>query len=147
VFSYFALNHLIENDFLFPHQDLISSVLSIALLVAGLYYIEHLYTGLTFILLGLLLAYQILKLRPRYMGRFYVAFAFTLIPFLLINGLLTGSFIDEPVVWYDDNETLGIRLGTIPFEDIFYGMLLILTNIIVLEWLEERERFRAWTKA
>jgi lycopene cyclase domain-containing protein len=81
------------------------------------------------------------------MGRFYVAFAFTLIPFLLINGLLTGSFIDEPVVWYDDNETLGIRLGTIPFEDIFYGMLLILTNIIVLEWLEERERFRAWTKA
>lgn len=147
VFSYFALNHLIEKDYLFPHQDLISGALIIALLGFGIYYIDKAYTGATFFSLGLFLAYQMLKLKPRYMGRFYIAYLFTLIPFFIVNGILTGSFIEDEVVWYNNAETLGIRIGTIPVEDIFYGMLLILMNITLLEWLEERERFKAWSKA
>jgi lycopene cyclase domain-containing protein len=146
VFSYFALNHLIEKDYLFPHQDLISSILIISLLGFGIYYIDKAYTGVTFFALGLFLAYQMLKLKPRYMGRFYIAFLFTLVPFFIINGILTGSFIDDEVVWYNNAETLGIRIGTIPIEDFFYGMLLILMNITVFEWLEERDRFKAWSK-
>jgi lycopene cyclase domain-containing protein len=146
VFSYFALNHLIDKDYLFPHQDLISGVLIVALLGFGIYFIDKVYTGITFFALGLFLAYQMLKLKPRYMGRFYVAFLFTLIPFFIVNGILTGSFIEGEVVWYNDAETLGIRIGTIPVEDIFYGMLLILMNITLFEWLEERERFKSWSK-
>ncbi len=144
VFSYFALNHLIEKDYLFPHQDLISSILIVALLGVGIYHIDKAYTGVTAFLLGLLLAYQMLKLKPRYMGRFYVAFGFILVPFFIVNGILTGSFIEDEVVWYNNAETLGIRIGTIPIEDIFYGMLMMLMNVITLEWLEERERFKSW---
>jgi lycopene cyclase domain-containing protein len=86
-------------------------------------------------------------LKPRYMGRFYVAFGFTLIPFFIVNGILTGSFIPGEVVWYNDEENLGFRLGTIPLEDVFYGMLLLLLNIVIFEWLDERERFKAWSKS
>ncbi|SKC86762.1 lycopene cyclase domain-containing protein [Ohtaekwangia koreensis] len=143
VFTYFALCYLIEKDYLFPHQELISSLLILLLLVMGMFYFEKLYTGITFVLLGLLLAYQMLKLRPRYMGRFYFSYGFILIPFFLINGILTGSFIDEEVVWYNNNENLGIRIGTIPFEDAFYGMLMILMNIVIFEYLQDRERYKA----
>lgn len=138
IFIYFALNHLVEKDYLFPYQKLISSVLIIVLLVSGGYYINQWYTGVTFILTGLFLAYQLLKLRPRYMGRFYFAFIFILIPFFIVNGILTGSFIDEPVVWYNDQENLGIRIGTIPIEDTFYGLLMILISISIAEELETR---------
>lgn len=142
VFTYFALNHFIEKDHLFPHQELISSVLIILLLISGIYNIEKLYTGVTFISLALFMAYQMLKIRPRYMGRFYFAFAILLIPFFIVNGILTGSFIEGEVVWYNDIYTLGIRIGTIPIEDIFYGLLLVLMNIAIMEWLEERDYYK-----
>ncbi len=74
------------------------------------------------------------------MGRFYFAFGFILIPFLLVNGILTGSFIEGEVVWYNEKEIQGIRIATIPFEDVFYGMLLLLCNISIFEWLIVHDR-------
>jgi lycopene cyclase domain-containing protein len=76
------------------------------------------------------------------MGRFYFAYAILLVPFFIINGLLTGSFIEEEVVWYNPDHILGIRIGTVPFEDLFYGLLLILMNIAIMEWLEERAYYK-----
>ncbi len=143
VYLYFALCHLIEKDYLFPHQELISSVLILVLLVMGMFFFEKLYTGVTFVSLGLLLAYQMLKIKPRYMGRFYLAYLVILVPFFIVNGILTGSFIEGEIVWYNDHENLGIRLGTIPMEDIFYGMLLILSNVMIFEYLQDRARYKA----
>ncbi len=142
VFTYFALTHLIKKDYLFPHQELISSVIIILMLLIGMYQIEKWYTGVTFIALGIFLAFQMLKIRPRYMGRFYLAYGVILIPFFVVNGILTGSFIEEEVVWYNNDENLGLRLGTIPVEDVFYGMLLILMNVVIYEWLKEKNPAR-----
>lgn len=136
-FTYFALQHLFERDYLYPHHEIISSILIFLLLFAGGYFIDLWYTGATFMLTGIFLAYQMLKLRPRYMGRFYFAFAFLLIPFFIVNGILTGSFLAEPVVWYNDEENLRLRLGTIPIEDTVYGMLMILMSITLAEEFEK----------
>ena len=143
VFTYFALNHLIEKDYLFPHQELISSALIILLLIFGIFHMDKLYTGVTFVLVSLFLAYLMLKIRPRYMGRFYFAFIVVLLPFFLINGVLTGWLLHTPVVWYNEKQLLGIRLGTIPFEDFLYGMLLVLMNIAIMEWFEDRDYYRS----
>jgi len=142
VFTYFSLNYLIEKDHLFPHQELISSLLIILLLISGIYNLDKWYTGVTFISLALFLAFQMLKIRPRYMGRFYFAFGVLLVPFFVVNGILTGSFIEDEVVWYNTKHILGIRIGTVPLEDIFYGLLLILMNITIMEWLEERAYYK-----
>jgi lycopene cyclase domain-containing protein len=138
IFTYFALTHLVEKDYLFPHQELISSVLIFVTLIGGIFYMDRSYTSVTFFITGLFLAFQMLKLKPRYMGRFYFAFIFILIPFFIVNSILTGSFIEEPVVWYNDKENLGLRIGTIPVEDFFYGMLMILMSITIAEELEAR---------
>jgi lycopene cyclase domain-containing protein len=112
------------------------------LLVFGGYFINNLYTGVTFMITGLFLALIMLKLRTRFMGRFYFAFIVILLPFLIVNGILTGSFIDEPVVWYNNEENLGIRLGTIPVEDVVYGMLMVLLPITIAEKWEEYDYYK-----
>jgi lycopene cyclase domain-containing protein len=60
---------------------------------------------------------------------FLIAYAIALIPFLIVNGLLTAL----PVVEYNNAENLAIRIYTIPVEDVFYGMLLILLIVLGYE--------------
>ncbi len=68
---------------------------------------------------------------------FYFTFLFILVPFVIVNGILTGSFIDEEVIWYNNAENLGIRFFTIPVEDFAYAFSMILFNLLLIENLEK----------
>lgn len=140
IFTYEAINHFIKTDKFKSIQHWISRILIILLLAVGLVYVSHLYTSVTFIALAIFLACLEFKVKPFYMGRFYFMYIIILIPFFIVNGILTGSFIEGEVVWYDNLENLGIRMGTIPFEDTFYGMLMILMNISIFEWLQSQDK-------
>jgi lycopene cyclase domain-containing protein len=64
---------------------------------------------------------------------FLLTFLVMLIPFFIVNGILTGSFIEDQVVWYNNAENLGIRMGTIPVEDSIYAYTMILCNLFLTE--------------
>lgn len=59
------------------------------------------------------------------LSRFYATFLVILIPFFIVNGILTGSMIETPIVWYNNEENLGIRLATIPIEDSVYAFTML----------------------
>tara|TARA_B110001454_G_C12595428_1_gene382096 strand:- start:12 stop:689 length:678 start_codon:yes stop_codon:yes gene_type:complete len=69
----------------------------------------------------------------KHLQRFYISFLVILVPFFIVNGVLTGTGLDEPVVWYNNTKNLGIRLATIPVEDIGYAFTLIFGNILLIE--------------
>ena len=138
VFTYFALRHLIQSKYFFSHNELLSYAIITFVLIAGIYNIDKPYTAITFIALAFYLSFLTLKMRVRYLGHFYAAFLVILLPFFIVNGVLTGSFIEEEVVWYNNEAILGLRLGTIPLEDVFYAMLLLVMNVSIYEWLQER---------
>lgn len=87
------------------------------------------YTMTTAVLLLILYLLHLLFWRSTYLNLFLLSYAVLIIPFFITNGVLTGTGIEEEVVWYNDNENLCFRLGTIPVEDIFYGMLMILCSV------------------
>jgi lycopene cyclase domain-containing protein len=72
--------------------------------------------------------------RPSWMANFWRAYLVHLIPFFLVNGVLTAL----PVVIYNNQENLSVRLYTIPVEDTIYSMLLLLMNISIMNELEKR---------
>ncbi len=65
--------------------------------------------------------------------RFYISYMVILIPFAIVNGILTGSFIDEPIVWYNNSENVHIRFFTIPVEDFGYAFSMLLFSVILIE--------------
>lgn len=134
LFTYHAFKNLTQSTLFFSRHEVLSYFMVIVLAVSGIYFIDKAYTAITFLGLSFFLAFLALKARARFPGYFYVSFLAILVPFFLVNGILTGSFIEEEVVWYNDTAILGLRLGTIPLEDIFYAMLLLLANVSVYEW-------------
>lgn len=63
---------------------------------------------------------------------FILTFFISILPMLVVNGILTAL----PVVRYDDLQNCGVRLGTIPVEDFLYGALLLGLNITLYEMLQ-----------
>jgi lycopene cyclase domain-containing protein len=55
-----------------------------------------------------------------------------------MNGLLTGSFIKEEIVFYHDTQNLEMRLCTIPVEDMVYGLLMLLMNVTWFEYFRSK---------
>lgn len=111
----------------------VTVVLVVALLAGGVIFFQQAYTVVTFFALALLLLYLQFVKRASWMPHFYLLYLVILIPFFIVNGILTGTGIDEPVVWYSEDEIIGFRMLTIPFEDVFYGMLMLLMNIALFE--------------
>ncbi len=79
-------------------------------------------------------------------GKATFVYAILLIPFIMVNGILTGSWIAAPIVSYNPAENIGIRLLTIPVEDVFYGFEMILLNIYFMKlfemkWGGQEEKF------
>jgi len=138
VFTFEALNFLVKKDYLGRYQKVISIGLIAISLILGLVYIDKWYTCTSFLGLAVYLFLLQFTWKASFLGRFYFAYMFILIPFFIVNGILTGSWIDDPVVWYNDLENSGVRMGTIPVEDVFYGMLLIVMNVSIFEWLQRR---------
>ncbi|MES2560949.1 MAG: lycopene cyclase domain-containing protein [Bacteroidota bacterium] len=136
VFTYHCLNLFIKPSWKPQTENIIILSLSIPLLVTGILFIDKLYTSFTFISLGILLLLFKYVLKLDWLPKLLGMYAILLIPFFIVNGILTGTWIDNPVVWYNNDENLGIRLMTIPVEDVFYGFELILLNVCLYEYFK-----------
>ena len=67
-----------------------------------------------------------------------ISFVISIIPFMLVNGFLTGGFTDAPIVWYDDLERTPFRIFTIPVEDVLYSFTLLGLNVAVFELVKAK---------
>ncbi|MGZ5283774.1 MAG: lycopene cyclase domain-containing protein, partial [Bacteroidia bacterium] len=119
----------------FPHKasKIFFIILAVLLLVFGLIFIGRIYTSTVFVFTALFIFLCMVWLKPPHWGNFLLAYLVQIIPFLIVNGILTAL----PVVMYNNAENLGLRIYTIPAEDTIYSMLLLLMNIAFFEYLRK----------
>ena len=124
------------------HQitQLLTLLFGIISLLTGILSYSKIYTAITFISLGILLI-VLFSQNKQFINTFYLTYlVITASFFILVNGVLTGGTLETPPVWYNDSETLNIRIWTIPIEDFFYSMLLILSNVWLFEIFKSRAK-------
>ncbi len=139
VFTYHCFRELYNIPFFHSEDRFLTLFLAALLAVLGTTFLENLYTSVTFISLSLFLIALRYHLQVSWLNYFYFSYLILLLPFFITNGMLTGTGFEEAIVWYDDNENMGIRILTIPVEDIFYGMLLIILNVSMFEYFKKRK--------
>lgn len=133
IFIYECLNFYIKRDLLAKVEPILTPVMSVVFLAIGLLFWGHLYTSTTFLLTGGFVLYHWLFVDGHYRSRFYLSYIVALIPFLIVNGVLTGGYTVEPVVIYNPEEYLGIRITSVPLDDSVYGFLLIFGVVTLFE--------------
>ncbi len=134
IFIYECLNQYIKEDILKNISGYITLVLILLSVVLLLMYYDRVYTLITFGLLAAVLLIAGFVVKSKYLSRFYLAYLVSLIPFYIVNGLLTSI----PVVLYNDRENMAFRIGSIPFEDHFYSMSMLMINILLFEYFRKR---------
>jgi lycopene cyclase domain-containing protein len=77
--------------------------------------------------------------RAKWFNDFAFTFLVVLIPFTIVNGVLTGGITDQAIVWYSSEHIIGPRIWTIPIEDIHYNVAMLLPMVAVFEWWKSKK--------
>ncbi len=144
VFIYEVLKYFVPKDILGGISRPITFLLIPLFIAVSLLNLDKWYTSVTFILAAIILIIHFLTFKNIFLGRFYLTYIVHLVPFLLMNGVLTGAFTEEPVVIYNNAENLSLRIFTIPIEDSVYSLILLLMNISIYEHIRSlSKQFRS----
>ena len=131
------------------------SVLAISTVLCVFAAFEELwYTFSATLLCSAMLLFHIQR-RSEFLGYFLFAWFILLIPFYMSNGILTGLHfyeydlvntshveITEAIVRYNNQFNLGIRIWSVPIEDFFYGLAMILLVLTPYEYFREKWKSR-----
>ena len=137
IFIHYVIIAYFPKAFFSDKTTIIITVVLISVLILGV--IMNLQKAYTLVYFSaMIIVLSVAALANTYLlKKFYMTFLVILIPFTIINGILTGSFIADEVVWYNRGEITGIRIFTIPIEDFTYGFSLILINLLLMNYFRK----------
>lgn len=67
---------------------------------------------------------------------FWIYWVLVSVLMMIVNGYLTW----RPIVIYNEEKMLGLRIFTVPAEDFFFGFALIGLNLIIWEYFNKKEK-------
>lgn len=138
IFTHYAFINFFKNTRL---SDKLTKFISICLIFFAIFVLFYAfpkkYTTVTFSVFILLMVFSLLKKSP-VLPQFFITFLIILFPFFIVNGILTGSFIENEVVWYNNDENLNIRLFTIPVEDAVYAFNMLYPSLLLIEFFKKK---------
>lgn len=121
VFTFYTIDKYYKWNALSGFNNILVFVSVIVLSVVALLNTDKIYTLVIAVVTIATLIYLHFIARSEWITKASVVFTILMLGFFPVNGILTGSFIENPIVNYNPNDFLGIRMFTIPIEDAVYG--------------------------
>ena len=121
VFTYFCFDKFFKLEWLSAFNNIVVFISVVVCSVIALLHYDKIYTLVTAIATMTTLIYLHFIARADWIGKASLVYAILMLGFFPVNGILTGSGLETPIVNYNPGDFLGIRIGTIPIEDAVYG--------------------------
>jgi len=138
VFTYFCLVKFYDLKWHPKNEAAFSIVFSVLLFALAALYFDRIYTLVTFASTAVLCLYLKFVAKVDWFGESATVYGILLFPFFIVNGILTGTGIDDAVVRYNPDDFMGFRIMTIPVEDAVYGFELFLLNLLLFKLFQRK---------
>lgn len=125
-FSYFCLNKFFKIGFSDKYFFLAAVVFCFVIAFLN---VNSIYPFVTFLVAAFTILYLRFVEKLDWLGEVSIAYTVLQIPFFIVNGILTGTGLEEAIVNYNSAHFWNIRILTVPIEDSVYGYALIVWNI------------------
>ena len=135
VYTYHCIDLFLKDKAEHPFESKLTVFFIVSFIMTGILHYKQVYTLFAFSCAAIFLILAKYIMKVQWLSRFYLIYGILLFPFIIVNGVLTGSGLENPVVWYNEAEIFGTRILTIPVEDVFYGMAMVLMNLLIYKSL------------
>ena len=129
VFTYYCLDKFFDLNWADRFNRIIVLVSVLICLIVSIIFYEKIYPFVTAIVTGCTLLYLYFIAKADWIGKASFVFFILMLGFIPVNGILTGTGIESPIVNYNPDEILNVRILTIPIEDAVYGYTMFMMNL------------------
>lgn len=133
MFTYFCLDKFFNWSWTKRYNKIFQVLYFLLSISVMFYFKERDYPFYTFLFNAIFTIFTFLIIKTDLVFKIFSIYICLLPGFLLVNGVLTGSFIPSPVVNYNPSEIINLRIKTIPIEDLAYGFLLFQANVLLFK--------------
>jgi lycopene cyclase domain-containing protein len=117
IFTYYCIDKFFNLDWLTGCNNMVVFVSVIVCSVIALLHHDKVYTLVTALATIISLIYLHFFAKVNWIGKASFVYTILMLGFFPVNGILTGTGIDSPIVNYNPSDFMGIRMLTIPIED------------------------------
>ncbi len=133
VFTYYCFEKFFSLEWTIKFNTYVTSlIVGLCLIIIILYYDKY-YPSITSGFTILSIIYLRFFAKADWIGKASLTYIFLLPGFFIVNGILTGTGLEAPIVNYNSDDIMNIRIMTIPIEDSLYGYTLFLLNVYVFK--------------
>lgn len=120
-FTYFCISKFLRLSWVNGFNNMIVFATCVTCIVIALLYYFKMYTFVTAVAATATIIYLHFIVKAEWIGEASLVYLLLMPGFFAVNGLLTGTGLQAPVVNYNPAEILNLRMLSIPVEDAVYG--------------------------
>lgn len=121
VFTYFCLDKFLQLNWVNRYNKFIVWITVAVCLTIAILFSDRVYPFVTaLVACGTILFLHYIA-KAEWIGKGSFVYFVLMLGFFPVNGVLTGTGLESPIVNYNSNEILNVRMLTIPIEDAVYG--------------------------
>ncbi|WP_312089773.1 lycopene cyclase domain-containing protein [Chryseobacterium sp.] len=140
IFTYYCLDLFFRLDWNKNAEKFLVIFSIITCIILAIIFRDKIYSLVTFITTAATLFTLFFILKVRWIGKASFIYFILMPGFFAVNGILTGTGLDAPIVNYNPKDFMGFRMLTIPVEDAVYGYEMILWNLFFFQKFKRNEQ-------